>query len=718
MDGTEDRDEPNDHDAPRRGDIGRLEVVGAISAFVALAVAQPLFDLLSRNAEFFVARRAPVLDIVLFALSVALALPFLLAVMVMVCGRIHRRAGQVAFLVVLSTLGALLALRIFRQTFATLSNGTLVLVAAVAIGAALAWAVWSSGSFRSVLRWGPALAVAVIVWFLMMTPLSQLVFPREVALAEAGAVDRPADIVMLVMDELPLATLLDREHRIDERLFPNFARMAASSNWYRNATTVSHATSRAVPAIFDGQYPREGALPTAVDHPHNIFTLLGADYQVEAEELVTRLCPSQVCDPPLPSFEGRMGSLASDVGLITAHMLLPEDLTEDLPPVDEDWGDFATPDTPPDVAGVPGLRAVVGKGDPPSEIRAFIDTIRPRPGPQLYLKHTLLPHSPWRYLPEGYQYPESLPVPGTIPIPNREGTRWGEDRWLIAQAYQRHILQTMVADRVLGALLDRLEQTGMYKRSIVVVASDHGTAFIPGAPRRSRATETIGSIAPVPLFIKEPKQSRGRIIDAPVQTIDILPTIASLVGIEDAWDDLDGKVLSPDMRGTTDRNMGSGKETTYYSDDGSELAVVVRRKYEIFEGRRLDPYRLAPDGTRYLIGRAVPDGALRGPAAASIAGAPASDYRDIDLDGPVLPALLRGRLDLDGNSDPGAPIVAIALNETIVAVTRAREATEEGEFAFQALMPPRAFRNGTNELDFFLVDARPDGPLLSSVRQE
>ncbi|MEO8324123.1 MAG: alkaline phosphatase family protein, partial [Actinomycetota bacterium] len=512
MDRTAERNKPTE--APARRGGGGFEVLGAISALVALALAQPLFDLLSRNAEFFVARRSPVLDVVLFALGVAMVLPGLLAAVVVVTGRIHKGAGQVAFVTVLAALGTLLALRIFKQAFAPSGNGTLILGAAVTIGAALAWAVWSSDSFRSLLRWGPVLAVAVTVWFLTVTPLSQIVFPRDVALADAGGVDRPADVVILILDELPLATLLDQEHEIDERLFPNFARLAASSDWYRNATTVDRGTALAVPAILDGQYPREGALPTAADYPHNIFTLLGSDYQVEAEELVTRLCPTQVCNPSLPPFERRMRSLASDVSLITAHMLLPEDLTRDLPPVDENWGDFATQDTAQDVAGIPGVQTVLGKGDPPSETRAFIDAIRPRPGPQLYLKHILLPHSPWRYLPEGYQYPQSWPILGTVPIPNHAGTRWGEDRWLIAQAYQSHILQTMVADRLVGDLLDRLNETGMYRHAVVVVVADHGTAFVPGAARRSTAIETIGSIAPIPLFIKEPGQSGGRVIDA------------------------------------------------------------------------------------------------------------------------------------------------------------------------------------------------------------
>src|SRR5206468_12898228 len=42
---------------------------------VSFAIAQPLFDFLSRNAEFFVARRSQPLDVILFVLIVCYVTP-------------------------------------------------------------------------------------------------------------------------------------------------------------------------------------------------------------------------------------------------------------------------------------------------------------------------------------------------------------------------------------------------------------------------------------------------------------------------------------------------------------------------------------------------------------------------------------------------------------------------------------------------------------------
>ena len=46
----------------------------------------------------------------------------------------------------------------------------------------------------------------------------------------------------------------------------------------------------------------------------------------------------------------------------------------------------------------------------------------------------------------------------------------------------------------------------------------------------------------MPLFIKLPGQRRGRIISRPVRTIDLLPTIADVLGIRIPWH-VDGRSL-------------------------------------------------------------------------------------------------------------------------------------------------------------------------------
>lgn len=680
-----------------------LEVAGALAAFEMMAVTQPLFDLLSRNPEFFVARNSPILDIIVFAVVTAVGIPLILWATVMGMSRLSRRAGTASYLVITGLLGGLIFLRIMKQ--GPLPDALVLILAALA-GGGLAWAVKRSDSFRSVLRLGVLLPLLIGGWFLLATPVAKLIFPADVGLGQPGRVDRPANVVLLVMDEMPLSTILDKDGGIDRVAFPNFARFARGATWYRNATTISKSTTQAVPAILSGQYPEENALPTAADYPHNIFTLLGSDYRMEAEELVSRLCPQQVCGETIPSIGTRMGSLGADVSLIAAHTLLPEILTQGLPPVDENWGDFAGQGTPTS-GEPPGVGAVVGRGDPASELDTFIDGIRSHEEPTLYFKHVLFPHVPWRYLPNGQQYAQGPSIPGELPLPGG-GERWIDDDWLVAQAYQRHILQTMLMDRLLGRLLDRLHEEKIYRDSVIVVVADHGTSFVPGNERRVVTPDSIGSVVPVPLFVKAPGQVRGAVVDAPVQTIDILPTIAALIGAQGLWDDIDGEALNEGVTGTTDRTWG-------YSDEGYEKNADVRRKLRLFgtTSDGLDPYLLAPAGTRSLLGSGAPTSPRVGDATFTLEGA--EEYDAVDLTGPYLPAVLRGGISAPG--DHGEMLLAVTLNGTVAAVTRGFERSGDA-WRFTAMLPVRLFKQGRNEIGIYLLEDGPQGPLLVSVQSE
>ena len=62
-------------------------------------------------------------------------------------------------------------------------------------------------------------------------------------------------IVVVVFDQLPLISLLDRDGRIDGTLYPNFAALSRDAAWFRNASAVGDMTNWALPAILTGNYP-------------------------------------------------------------------------------------------------------------------------------------------------------------------------------------------------------------------------------------------------------------------------------------------------------------------------------------------------------------------------------------------------------------------------------------------------------------------------------
>ena len=135
----------------------------------------------------------------------------------------------------------------------------------------------------------------------------------------------------------------------------------------------------------------------------------------------------------------------------------------------------------------------------------------------------MLPHSPWRFLPSGRQYGDSLGIEGIA------DDRWGTDEVLVTQGLQRHLLQVGFVDRLLGRLVARLEDEGLYDDALVIVTADHGVSFRPGDRRRGVTPTNLGDIASVPLLVKLPGQDEAKIVDRAVRTVDIVPTIADVL---------------------------------------------------------------------------------------------------------------------------------------------------------------------------------------------
>jgi arylsulfatase A-like enzyme len=65
-------------------------------------------------------------------------------------------------------------------------------------------------------------------------------------------------------------------------------------------------------------------------------------------------------------------------------------------------------------------------------------------------------------------------------------------------------------------------------------------------------------VLPVPLFIKEPNQRKGKISDVNAQAIDVLPTIADLLDVPLPW-----KVDGVSLIGTPATRAG---KTVYFDD--------------------------------------------------------------------------------------------------------------------------------------------------------
>lgn len=677
-----------------------------LAALSALAVAQPLFDLLGQNPEFFVVRGSTRLDVFLVTAALVLGPPLaLLAVEALVgfAGEGPRRAVHLAFVALLVSL---VALQTVRRLVDAGDTATILAAFAVGLVAAVVYArVRLAQSLLTVLAVAPVLFATL---FLLDSPVTRIALGEEARAHSGPPIVATTPVVVVVFDEFPSTTLMDGRWKIDAVRYPAFARLAGDGTWFRNATTIHEHTTEAVPSILTGKLPEEGLLPVLADHPDNLFTLLGKSYRLRAFEPVTHLCPDDLCPRDHPGFGARMDSLFSDLAVVYGHVSLPDGLRSRLPPVNQSWqgfGDDSTvqPEERGSVNGIPVADAhdvdhAVGRElwqDQRFQFGRFLDSIDGSPRPTLYFLHVLLPHSPWRFLPSGHQYGDSLGIDGL------DSDTWTKDPWLVTQGYERHLLQVGFVDRLLGQLLDRLQQTGLYDRSLIIVTADHGVSFRAGERRRGVTAGNIEDVASVPLLVKRPGERRARIDDSAVHTIDVVPTIADVLGTRLPWH-ADGQSVFAPARPEADVNVRERQGSAVTLDFGSfvrRLREAATRKVELFgSGDPAWVYAVGPN--RELVGRAV--GPLAGERSADVQAEieGAALLVNVDLESELVPSHVAGHLS---GSRPGVPVeLAVAVNGRIAAVTRTYPL--QGQVRFSAFFDDSRLVNGANDVEILRVE--------------
>jgi Sulfatase len=645
--------------------------LGALCAF---AFAQPLFDLLGRNAAFFAVRGSTRWDVLVFALGLVLLPPLALLALEVLAGLVHRTLPTALQLLFVAGLTGVVCLQAVRG----LDAPDALLVAGAALAGACAALLYALGRaarmLLTVLSPAPLLFLAL---FLLVSPVSRLVLGSAPA-PRLRHVESTTPVVLVVFDEFPTISLLNAREEVDSRRYPNFARLALDAIWFRNATTVDEWTTWAVPSILTGLYPEKDALPLYLDHPDNLFTLLGGAYDLRVMESQTHLCPAELCAAE-EGFTDRLGSILADVRVVYPHLILPSELRRRLTPVEDAWSGFRH------VGGRPA--AYLNRDE---QVRRFVEGIAPGRRPRLFFLHVLLPHHPWEYLPDGKRYSSALPWQ-----PGLDNDRWTSDPELVVQAQQRLLLQVGFTDRMLGDVLDRLQARGLYDDALVIVTADHGGSFRAGGERRRVNSANLEDIAFVPLFVKLPHETRGRIDDAHVQSVDILPTIADVLDVRIPW--------RTDGRSALNVRMGSEPEVGVFTSSGERVAgptaQLVQRRAQALR-RQLDLFgsglfRIGPH--RELLGREV-DGLVTarpgGPRVRLLGG---TTY---DPHAPVVPVHVAGSM----RGAAGGEDLAVAVNGRIEALTRSYR--YGGKTWFSAVLPEDVFRAGSNSVRVFLVDSQ------------
>jgi hypothetical protein len=503
----------------------RLHPWALVELFVlcGFAIAQPLLEVTGRSPEFFLFRRADRLDIaaLVFGLILLPALGIWTAEVLL--GLVSERLRRSLHLAAVAGLASLLAIQVAKKL--TGLRGPMVVAVALAVGA-LATVGYARASWpRLWLRYlTPAPLIFALV-FLLLSPSSRLVLPAR---AEASAGPAPGaagpkpPLVMILFDEFPLSSLLDSKGRIDRRVYPNFAALGDQSTWYRNATGISGYTPWAMPAMLTGRYPAKVKAPSWTEYPDNMLTLFGRSYDLKVFETISQLCPPSRCrfsDGHLD--QAGLGAVLAETARSYRKLISPYDAAEDP-------ASFADQtDAEAGRALRPTFRFDRMRLNQPSRFNDFLAGLKDSQRPTMHFLHLLLPHPPWRYQPSGAEYndksfavahkPEEAPAP------------------VVELAHQRHLLQVAYTDRLVGQVVDKLKAEGMWDKSLVVMGADHGQGWVPGEQPRYLSAHNAPDLMWVPQFIKAPGQRRGRVDDRNWEQVDLLPTIADLVGIEVPW---------------------------------------------------------------------------------------------------------------------------------------------------------------------------------------
>ncbi|MEU8330467.1 sulfatase-like hydrolase/transferase [Micromonospora sp. NPDC048839] len=645
-----------------RSELGRLlEVV----ALVGLVVTQPLLDVLGRSPDFFLFHRADTAQILLLTALVAV-LPTLAVALL---GALSRLAGRTARALthtgLVGLLLAALAVQVGRHV-TPLRGVPLLLVAVLAgAGGAAAHRRWRAPG--RALRLAAAGPVAFLALFLLASPTSAVVLPRgdggAAGTAQGAGVHPP--VVMLILDELPLVSLLGADGRIDATRYPHFAELAAGSTWYRNATGVSGWTPNALPAMLTGRYPAKPVAPHYSQYPDNIFTAFGGLYDIRAEESITRLCPPSRCEQAVAPEQG-LGVLARQTGRLLAQLAGPTESAVD--PEDsyrEQTRAEAGLDAAEPVPADPTFRWDSLDDNQPARFTTFLAGLKPTSRPTLHFLHLLMPHSPWAYLPSGARYdaPEDLP---------NDGAGW------IDLARQRHLAQLGYTDRLIGETLRTLRASGLYDQALVVVTADHGVSFRPGAQGRGMDAirAAAAEVAWVPTFVKEPRQQTGRVDDRNWEHVDLLPTVADDANLRLPWP----------VDGRSARQAPRTDGTKHFYDRPGEPVT--------FPGGV--PAPPPPPTPHPLVGTEV----RAGPAGGNARVADLAAFTAMDPDTGTLPALVWGDVP---DRIPDGTLLAVAVNGRIGAVVPVVPPDPGGRRFAALLTDDKLFHAGSNQLDVYQI---------------
>ena len=498
-----------------------------------IAITQPIFDLYGKNLPIFASAKISKYELAFFICLVAIV-PFATALVIeTIAWFVNKRLGKLLHEFFIFLFGAIFGLALVSQI--GISYDAIAYALSLAIGMSIVWGLRRLEVMRTFVMYLSGLApLLTVIFVLQVQPVFSEISPT---MKISAAPEGKPPVVLIVFDESPLFALLDKDGKINPERFPGFAKLASLSTWHRNATAVSQQTVQAVPAIFTSRVPKKGDLPFLSNHPDNVFTMLESSYPINGYESVTSLCPRNLCSTASAIdlerlYLPRLKSFLNDALVVFGHRMLPSNARSSLPSTGQTWGGFAEAGDDAEAESGETFEAADAKFRRNAgsfyQLRMWNDAMNrmmTMPSPSASILHFTVPHRPWSFTPDLRKYygPKFLgdlnPSTGDLP----------------KDYYQRYLYQLTAVDRLVDAMITRMQAAGLWDKSLVMITADHGISFEPGLVQRATDFSNPGQVTDlytIPMFIKMPFQKTGTVDDCAVTNLDLLPTLLAVTGVK------------------------------------------------------------------------------------------------------------------------------------------------------------------------------------------
>lgn len=161
--------------------------------------------------------------------------------------------------------------------------------------------------------------------------------------------------------------------------------------------------------------------------------------------------------------------------------------------------------------------------------------------------------------------------------------RAGLARSEVVQAFYDAGIET--ADALIGFVVQRLKDLGLYERTLVVVTADHGQELAdhdPGQIFGMHGHTLYDELLHVPLVMRLPETTiRGAVVDGIVQSVDVVPTILELLGLPPAADTQGISLAELAREGGTSPREFAWSEST---QGGQEWKSLRTRSHKLIAG--------------------------------------------------------------------------------------------------------------------------------------